>query len=199
MWRKIAGLAFAGLVLASLASSGAFADRCVTKTADGDMVNPLSGGGQPGQLCSCGSDCFCETWTPDSTEYCLKEALVGGKARLERRFVFLNVPAGTQYLSYTGRKGGTESFSFLFNINTICSSAPNLPFASFNLYSAIPGATINSTTPVSNTVALGLTTTSPTNIYVLVRDDGPNTNDTNLDQVFLDYMAIETDPCPVGP
>jgi hypothetical protein len=120
----------------------------------------------------------------DGTTEVLREGLVNGKSKLKIVYTIPNVPAGTQSINFWGtRPPNPEGDNFQFYFNT--DGGPRFQLIQ-NAVISKPFAPIGGLT-----VPLGLTTTSPTTIYLLLQDTNPSSG-SQLDTVTLDTVRITT-------
>lgn len=132
---------------------------------------------------------FASTVQTDQDRECLKEVLINGKARLDHRWTFNNIPAGTQHLTFEGQRlaNSNDDFQFFYE-------APAAGIV------AIPGAVINDTLDRPNTLPMGLTTTQTGTVYVLLNDTYRpiSPSDTQRDTVYVNFLRIVTRPVITG-
>jgi hypothetical protein len=136
----------------------------------------------PGQ--TCGGD-YTNTHASDDSDQCLQETLQGGVSHLGKAWRFANVPAGAQSFIWEGhRPGNADGDNFKINAAWIDEDGPH--------FLLTPSATIDKNFEVvgGTKVSLGHTSLDTFDWTLNIKDTAGG---TNLDTVYIDYLAFCTE------
>jgi hypothetical protein len=180
--RTVLFLAFVMLVAIPWAADSALATTC-TAHAAADLTTPTP----IGTICS-GS--YSDTAVLDEVEECLQEASSGGSYKLQWRWRFDNVAAGTLTLGYNGWRGCNSNDNFQFSWTTDPTGVPTATIsgAVINVCEAATGSALMGTFEANGSLGLAIADTTPS-------------NDSQQDQVCIDLLTITTTPtdfCPTS-
>lgn len=174
--RTVLFLTLVTLVAIPWAVDSALATTCTASaTADATTPTPI------GTICG-GS--YIDTAVLDGVAECLQEASSNGSYKLQRRWIFGNVAAGTLTLGYSGWTGSCSSNdNFQFSWTTNPTSVPTI---------TIPGAVINDCDSVTGSASMG--TFGENGPLGLAITDTTPSSDSQQDQVLVDWLQITTTP-----
>ncbi|HYV17567.1 MAG TPA: hypothetical protein VFC25_00895 [Verrucomicrobiae bacterium] len=173
--RTVLFLAIVMLVAIPCASESTFATTC-TAHASADATSPTP----IGTICG-GS--YSDTPSLNSVEECLQEASSSGSYKLQRRWNFNSVAAGTLTLTYNGWRGCNSNDDFQFGWTPTQGGTP---------ITTISGAVINVCDPATGSASMG-TFEANGGLDLTITDTTPS-SDSQQDQVHLDWLEITTTP-----
>lgn len=121
----------------------------------------------------------------DGNTEVLTEALDNGVSKLQKKWTFPNVPAGTIVLHYWGTRPANsdgDNYQFLYNDT------------GQNFGQVITGAVVNKPFAPSDGIRITLETTTSTKDFTVFLKDTNENSGTSLDSVTLDCVTIESTP-----
>jgi hypothetical protein len=182
--RTVLFLAIVMLVAIPWSIESTFATTCTAYAVE-DMTTPTP----IGTICDGSSS---DTTALDTVEECLQEASSSGTYKLQRRWLFEDVAAGTLTLTYNGWTGCNSNDNFQFSWTGGAGPTSGTTIT-------IPGALIDACEAATGEASMG-TFEANGDLGLAITDTHP-TSDSQQDQVHIDWLKITTTPtdfCATG-